>query len=386
MSHIRCLVLGIALQFGVAVALGAEVESPVASGHPLAEELRSIASGHTQRGTVPGLALAVVEDSSAVLVDGFGWANEKERRPMTGATPINVASVSKSVAAWGFLRFCELRSLSLDAPVLSLVPDFSLPGSRRFDPDGATIRAVLSHTAGLSTPSAPVFDAGRSLPSVESVLVRGTGGVSRLELFAPPGIGFSYSGGGYLLMQHVVEKATRGSFARFMADEVLGPVGMTSSSFRLTQDIRDSTATYYRPKRRVRKTYHLPGAAGGLYSTAEDMARFLTLYGSSPARSKLLSEASFRALLEPQAGMAFDGVDTAGSMYALGHGVWRSPAGESYLFHAGGNPGVRSFFFISPETGSGMFLVANHDHGQTAFRDLVDAWAKHYRVAPPPVF
>ncbi len=361
--------------------------APEATDHPLVSSLRTSALAHLGRGPVPGIVFAVVENGSVVHVEGLGWANVKQRRPMTATTPINVGSISKSIAAWGIVRFCRREGLPLDTPVLPLVGSFVLPGTRSFDGAGVTVERVLSHSAGLSTPSAPVFPASRPLPSLAAILEDGAGGVPRLELLQPPGAWFSYSGGGFLLLQMMLEERSGESFSRFMAREILEPAGMAASSFRLTPALREAAATYYRSKGRPREPYHLPGAAGGLYSTAEDMGRWLTLYAEgSETRSRLLTAGEFRALLEARVPMSIQGVDTGGAAYGLGHALWRSPAGTLYAFHGGGNPGLQAFYFVAPETGNGLFLAANHDDGQRVFRDLIDAWARHYEMPPPPLF
>ncbi len=355
--------------------------------HPLVTTLRAAAAEQIERGTVPGLVVAVVESGAVLHAEGFGWADVESGRRMTAATPLNVASISKSISAWGLVRFCRDEELSLDAPVPPLIESFRLTGPRKLDRAGVTVRRVLSHSAGLSTPSAPVFEAARSLPPLQTILEGRAGGVPRLKLFQPPGLGFSYSGGGYLLLQLLVEQKTGGSFAGFMAREVLERAGMAASSFRLNPAIRAAAATYYRSDGRIRELYHLPGAAGGLYSTAEDMARWLTLYAeSTAAHEALLPRESFRALLEPQVRWYVGGVEAAGTSYALGHATWTSRDGQLYAFHAGGNPGLRAFYFVAPRSGNGLFLAANHDDGQVAFRRLIEAWARHYEVEPPPLF
>ncbi len=371
------------------LALASTLFLPVcrAQDHPLVTSLRQAAIELVDRNRVPGLAIAVVEHGSVLHAEGFGWADLESERPMTAATPINVGSISKSVAAWGFLRFCRSRGISLDDAVPPLVRRFELRGAKSLDRSGVTVRRVLSHSAGLSTPSAPVFPATSFLPPVLRVLEGKEGGTPRVRLFRQPGVGFSYSGGGYLLLQLMLEEATGASFSGFMSREVLAPTGMASSSFRLNRAIRSAAATYYRSDGRVRALYHLPGAAGALYSTAEDMGRWLTLYAQQRSTYEaLLPEAAFRELLEPQVEMFEGGIEAAGSSYALGHATWTSRDGRFYVFHGGGNPGLRAYYFVEPKTGSGLFMVANHDDGQVAFRDLIDAWARHYRVPPPPLF
>lgn len=66
---------------------------------------------------VPGVAVALVQDSNIAWAQGYGLANEEAATPMTAQTAFQVASISKSITAWGVMRLVEEGALDLDAPI-----------------------------------------------------------------------------------------------------------------------------------------------------------------------------------------------------------------------------------------------------------------------------
>jgi hypothetical protein len=135
------------------------------------------------------------------------------------------------VTARGVLRPVESGRIGPDEPVIGRLRRWPPPPSP-FDADGVTVRRLLSHTAGLSVHGYVGQPSDRPLPPIAASLSGETGDSFPRELLEPPGRGWLYSGGGYSLRQLLVEELTGRPFADSMQAEVLGPLGMTASSFR----------------------------------------------------------------------------------------------------------------------------------------------------------
>ena len=144
---------------------------------------------------------------------------------------------------------------------------------------------------------------------------------------------------------------------------------MTHSSFVVDESLLERAAIYYRADGRRREPYHLPGAAGALYSTASDMARYLLLYMEDGRQ--ILPAERFAAMLTP----AFDVSGETGVGYALGHYVVDTPEARRVVFHSGGNPGLRALYLVAPELQAGFFAVANNDKGDRVLARLMRTWA-----------
>ena len=228
---------------------------------------------------VPGMVVATVVHGRPVGAYAYGWADLSRHRPMRPDTVFRVASISKSLTAWGVVRLADTGRIDLDHPAEDYLPSWPLPKSP-FPTRAVTISGLLSHTAGLNagedtfrrTDQPPL-----SAPEVLATPIADAGATplpARLE--APAGQSFVYSVPGYALLQMVVEARTGRPFDDYMKSEVLQPLGMTSSSFQWDAALRERTATPYLGGGQPRPVL-IPQdeAADSLFTTAPDMARFV---------------------------------------------------------------------------------------------------------------
>jgi CubicO group peptidase (beta-lactamase class C family) len=165
--------------------------------------------------------------------------------------------------------------------------------------------------------------ADRPPPTIEASLAGETGDSFPVELLEEPGRRWQYSGGGYSLLQLLVEELTGRPFARYMQAEVLEPLGMTASSFRWSRTA-DTTWPHDAAGGRIPDFAFAEQAAAGLTTTAPDLGRFLAaaLAGPgwrAPGRG-VLSPAGVRLALT--ADPATDG------RWGLGYGVGLLPGGD----------------------------------------------------------
>jgi CubicO group peptidase (beta-lactamase class C family) len=198
--------------------------------------------------TAPGLAVALVHHGQVVWAAGYGLADPATGQPVTAATCSQAASLSKPVTAWGVLRLVESGRIGLDEPVIGHLRRWRPPPSP-FDADGITVRRLLSHTAGLSVHGYVGQTSDRPLPPIAASLAEETGDSFPVELLEASGRGWLYSGGGYSLLQLLIEELTGRPFADYMQAEVLGPLDMTASSFQWSR-----TADTAPPARRRRRS------------------------------------------------------------------------------------------------------------------------------------
>jgi CubicO group peptidase (beta-lactamase class C family) len=173
--------------------------------------------------TTPGLAVALVHHGRLIWAAGYGVADRTTGQPVTASTRFQAASLSKPVTAWGVLRLIESGRIGLDEPVTGHLRRWRPPPSP-VDAKGVTVRRLLSHTAGLSVHGYVGQSADRPLPPIEAPLSGETGDSFPVELLEAPGGGWLYSGGGYSLLQLLVEELTGRLFADYLQAEVLEPL------------------------------------------------------------------------------------------------------------------------------------------------------------------
>ena len=162
-------------------------------------------------------------------------------------TLFQVASLSKWITAWAVMTLVESGKVDLDAPVSRYLTRWQLPPSE-FDNDGVTVRRLLSHTAGLTDGLGFAgFPPGVELPSLEENLKHpdaspGHNGVIRVGM--RPGSRWQYSGGGYLILQLLIEEVTGEPFEAYLQRALFRPLGMERSTFTVDASTPD-VATFY---------------------------------------------------------------------------------------------------------------------------------------------
>jgi CubicO group peptidase (beta-lactamase class C family) len=230
--------------------------------------------------TTPGLAVALIGNGEVAWAAGYGVADHSTGRPVMTATRFQAASVSKPVTAWGVLRLVESGRIGLDEPIIGQLRRWRPPPSP-LDADGITVRRLLSHTAGLSVHGYVGQTLDRPLPSIVASLSGEAGGSFPVELLEAPGRRWLYSGGGYSVLQLLVEELSGRPFAEFMQTEVLGPLGMTASSFQWSRTF-ETARPHDANGRAIPDFVFAEQAAAGLVTTAPDLARFLAAALASP--------------------------------------------------------------------------------------------------------
>jgi len=180
-----------------------------------------------------------------VLIEGSEVAERyfmSTDTPVDGSSVFQVASLGKWITAWGVMVLVEEGAIDLDMPVSKYLSRWELPDSA-FDSSGVTVRRLLSHTAGLTDDLGyDGFDRPNDIQSLEASLRRaldaspGNSGI--VELGAEPGSEWNYSGGGYTLLQLLIEEISGQSFADFMSERVFEPLGMEGTTFSHEEALR----------------------------------------------------------------------------------------------------------------------------------------------------
>ncbi len=174
------------------------------------------------RDHVPGLCVGLVSANDELL-RCYGVTNADGSRPVNGDSRFGIASVSKTFAALAVLTLAGDGAFSLDDRVEAHLRSWHVPKGR-FDAAPVTIRQLLTHTAGVGVPS---YGGASTPPPGETTrdVLEGRGpGREPVALVQPPGSGFLYSGGGYVVLQQLVEDVSGVPFERFAVERVFRPL------------------------------------------------------------------------------------------------------------------------------------------------------------------
>ncbi len=311
-----------------------------------------------------GNAAIVLLQDGEVAAELYFSADPRER--IHRDSLFQVASLSKWISAWGVLRLADRGLIDLDAPVDNDLKRWSLPQTG-FDNGAVTARRLLSHTAGLDddlgydgfAQTAEVQPLPASLEHAADAMP-GASGVVRVAW--PPGSRWQYSGGGYSLLQLMIEDVTGRDFAGYMRDEVLRPLDMRNSGYDLLALADPDLAQHFdldgKPAA-PRKFSAL--AAASLYTSPADLVRFLQAHlpgpGGAPAGRGVLSAQSVQMLARPHAR------EFGIPIWGLGVTIFGSDgAGGHVIGHDGVNlPAINTTARLAPASGDAIIALTTGD-------------------------
>ncbi len=338
---------------GLAGSAAGEGSTPDISS--VIQELRSSIPERMRAENVPGLALVVVDESRVLWAEGFGYADPGTKTAATPATPFSIQSMSKAFAATAVLLAVQDGLVDLDEPISTYLPDFHVNSIFEEHPEQKiTLRLLLSHTAGLAHEAS--IGGNFDLPG--HTFEQHIASISDTWLKSPVGQRYSYSNLGVDLAGYIVQVRSGKPYAQYVKEKIFGPLGMNSSS-------ADINAIWSLPGRAIGRSavpYHPPVESliipsGGIYSTAEDMGRFLRFQINRGALdgARLLSEGLAEAMIIPP------NLPSQMEGYALGIAVTRQHDARR-LQHGGGGFGFNSNMIWYPELKLGAAVLTNAEH------------------------
>ncbi|TCT16272.1 CubicO group peptidase (beta-lactamase class C family) [Natranaerovirga pectinivora] len=324
---------------------------------------------------IPGASISLIEDGELRWIGTFGFADIENQQEINKDTVYQMASISKSVTAFGIMKLVEEGIINLDDPIETYITRWQLPESI-YDKSQVTIRRVLSHTAGLSRGGGyPGYESFSELPSLEESLSGIGGGSQPVELIYEPGTRYFYSGGGYNLLQLLIEEVTGQDFDRYMKEVVLIPMEMKDSSFQWEDYTESRIGKAYNIKLEELPNYlFIEKAAAGLYSTIGDISQFvIASINSYGGGDDFLQKGTLKEMYEPV--LTVKGLE--GFIYkstALGHFINMDNNNRPLVAHDGGNKGWRTNFSFVPDIGAGIVILTNGDNGTYLINEALNTW------------
>lgn len=322
----------------------------------LADAIRRGLEPFVDQGEIAG-AVALVGDRDKVLsLVTVGRRDVENDLSMQADTLFRIASMTKPITALGILILAEEGKLSVDDPVEKYLPAFrgqklgvtdeTGTSAVKASPRPITLRDLLTHTSGLPNPNGNNRKTASSPPDHPTLAAVADGLGGRLLSFAP-GTKWSYSNGGLATLGRIIEVVSGTPYETFLKQRLFDPLGMTDTTFYPTpEQMRRAAVTYDRKAGALQAVASsrtapspetsYPSPAGGLYSTAPDLARLYQMLLSGGVRDgrRYVSEATLAEMTRLQTGDLKAGF-TPGMGFGLGCGVVRSPEGVTAMLSPG---------------------------------------------------
>ncbi|MFC2126563.1 serine hydrolase domain-containing protein [Bacteroidota bacterium] len=227
---------------------------------------------------VPGLSIAIVKDGKIHSAKVYGVANTDNGTKVETNTIFQAGSISKPLAALAVLKLFENNEVGLDVDVNYYLTHWKVPENEFTKKEKVTLRRLLTHTAGMNVDGFPGYRQTDDFPSIEQVL-KGDGNTPKIEVDTVPGTIWRYSGGGYTVMEKVVEDVSGMPFEEYMDQNILKPLGMENSTYQqpLPPNYHGiASAAYDNRGELIEGLWHNypEHAAAGLWTTPTDLAKY----------------------------------------------------------------------------------------------------------------
>lgn len=340
-----------------------------------------------QQHRLASVSIAVVHDREIIYSQAFGYADIRKKIPATTETIYPIASITKVFTATMLMQLCEKGIVTLETYLREYLPEFEIktkfPGTRP-----ASLLQLASHTSGLPEDAPQNFWVNYS-----ALIWMVTNGEAEMEWFAtakdilsnlnlieleyPPDVYSHYSNLGIQLLGIALERAAGQPFTDYIESQILKPLGMKNSGFFLDQERHSRIAVGHvctdRQSPFLAAPQWKPGCAlysGGLYSTANDMARFISFQFQEEqvGDTEILSPASLRRMRSPNS------IRRPGEYesYGIGWAIVRISDFDA-IEHNGALLGNSAHVSAIPELKLGVALLSNsrnYSFSQDACKNL----------------
>lgn len=298
-------------------------------------------------GTMAGAVVLVADRNRILTLEPVGYRDLAAKAPMKADSLFWIASTTKPMTATAFMMLVDEGKVNLDDPVEKYLPEFHGQMVRTKDATAPVpaahpikIREILSHTSGLPFKSKAQPGALDLLPLKDAVKT-----FAAEPLNFQPGTSYAYSNEGLNTAARILEVVSGRSYEQFLQEKLFDPLGMKDTTFWPNEGQVSRIARSYKADPTTKGlvavdvdqlTYPLndrsrryPMPAGGLFSTASDVAKFcqMILNGGTVGGKRLVSEAAIHEMTKVQNG----GME--GKNYGLGWAVDGSRFGHGGAYN-----------------------------------------------------
>lgn len=349
-----CIYLFMLFAFLAVPALGA------GSLEPRLDQFEAYAASAMKDWKVPGMAIAVVRDKKTIFAKGFGTRETGKNLPVSPDTIFQVGSTTKAFTVALAAQLVDEGQLDWNERVVDHDPAFMLYDpwvTRQF-----TIHDLFAQHSGMP---AYAGDAQAFLGFDRNHIIHSMRYIKPVYSFRDA---FSYVNNLFVAGARVLERKTGTTWERLMEKRILLPLGMKRSSLTAEKMKRQKNATaihtlvqgeprVLKPGSLLFDWPYVYGPAGGLNSTANDMARWIAAQmndGELDGRRIFSQESSVymhtpRTVAKGDPPMGF---------YCQGWLLSTLP-GCDLIWHNGGTSGINSFVGFSPDLKLGLVVLTN---------------------------
>ena len=337
-------------------------------------DIDRVFSAFAEREHIPGAVWGIVIDGNLAHVGVTGYRDVASKSPVDSGTVFRIASMTKSFTALAILKLRDEGKLSLDDLAERWVPELKGLKYPTSDSPRITIRHLMSHATGFPEDN-PWGDQQLAVTDEEMSRMMRAG----IPFSNAPGVAYEYSNYGFAILGRIVTKASGVPYRRYISENILRPLGMTSTTLEPREVPPGRIAQGYRWEDEQWKLEpQLPdgafGSMGGMLTSTRDLGRYVGMFldawpprdGPEAGAVKRSSLREMQQIHRPRPPLVARGGNGALQLYAGGYGYGLGISSDCnfahIVAHSGGLPGFGSLMRWLPEYGVGIIAFGNRTY------------------------
>ena len=357
----------------VSPAYGQQAQAQTLDLRKAIEQVDALAAGELATDNIGGITIGIVSGGKLVWTKSYGYADTEKKIPASKDTVYRIASITKQFTALMLLQLVEQGKVRLSDPVEKYLPEVNKLQKRFPNAPPITLIQLATHTSGLDrNPD-------------DDKLLYGTGPVSEWEkklvgtipltsYLYEPGTRYSYSNVGYAILGLALSRAAGEPYVEYVQKRILKPLGMSQTAFSLDEGMQKNRAKGFliengKVDAETPELYERDGRGwripnGGLYSTVEDLARFVA-FELGAENAAVLSKKTLES--------NFVRVQSANIDFSYGYGLGFQVRRRGNLVavgHDGVSAGYRCSAWFDPKTRLGVATMTTRQEKFLGLRAL----------------
>lgn len=341
---------------------------------------------------IVGLGAAIIIDKKLTWSNGYGYADEIQKKPFTPNTIMNIASISKTFTGVCLMRAVEMGQVSLDEDINTYLPFKVI--NLNFPNEKITLRQLATHTSSLVDRSPFYADStyfyGGSKPEdlgkfLKDYFVAGGKYYSEANFLASkPGTYRNYSNIAAGLAGYIVELRTGKKLGEYAKKYIFSPLKMDNTGWSLADiNLNQHTQLYSKTGNSINPIPLYEGTTypdGGIRTSVNDLAKFFIslLNDGVYQNTRILKAATVKEMLQFQ----FTALKKPENVRLdnLNSGIfWATKMGATRIGHNGSDPGVRTFMLTDLNKEIGVILFSNTSLSESEELKFFDIYDELYQ-------